>query len=598
MTILIKMIGQRLKYLIYSRDVLIGAISFNRAALRVGCRDKWLGWDSETKRRLLPHVVNNNRFLILPWVCVKNLASHILSASIKLMARDWHRLYGVMPYAAETFVDMSRHAGTSYKAANWKYLGETRGFGKAGKAFVYHGRRKGIFVRLLNSMLLSEIARTSKRPLPKPSRTGLWEMMLSKPEWSKELFEEAGINEESVSGLPEKFSAHMDYYSPSFSRSAQQQNAEVYVKGLLSDLDRKSVEPIALLHGDEKMVRTMQQFLKDSPWDDKKMKGLYQSRVVGTYADPEGMLTVDGSDFPKKGSSSAGVARQYCGQTGKVDNCQAGVFIGFSGNKGYGLLDAGLYIPQKWFEDSHKHLWKGCDMEQGEIVFRTKNELAADMINGLDRAHPLPFRWVGCDSAFGRDADFRASLPEGAYLFADLPNTQLVYRERPVWAVPPRTSKYGRTPSAPMPSVPPVPITDIVMDGSIPWSEIVIAEGSKGPVRAKTKICRVIEHVDGKDCDECWLYIRQYANGEIRSSISNAPADIDTSELHKAATLRWPIEQSFEECKSHLGMKDYETRSYVAWHRHMLLVMVAHLFVLEVRFGFLKKTQAASQASY
>jgi SRSO17 transposase len=320
------------------------------------------------------------------------------------------------------------------------------------------------------------------------------------------------------------------------------------------------------------------------------------------FADSEGMLTVDGSDFPKKGNNSAGVARQYCGQSGKVDNCQAGVFIGFSGKKGYGLLDAKLYIPQKWFEDSHKHLWKECDMarakEEPQIVFQTKNEIAIDLINELNENNKLPFKWIGCDTSFGCDANFRASLPEGVYLFADVRNTGLVYRERPTWSVPPRTSKYGKAPSLPVPNVLPVPITDIIADDTVPWSEIVIAEGSKGPIRAKIKYCRVIECIDGKDGDECWLYIRQYENGDIRSSICNAPAEIDTSELNNAATLRWPIEQSFEECKSQLGMKDYETRSYVAWHRHMLLVMLAHLFVLEVRFSFLKKTMSESYALF
>ena len=209
-------------------------------------------------------------------------------------------------------------------------------------------------------------------------------MMLSIPDWSPTLFAETGINEESVAQLPEELSDYMDYYSSCFSRVAQQQNTETYIKGLLSDLDRKSIEPIALRYGDEKMVRTLQQFLKDSPWDDSEMKRLYQNRVLNNFVDSEGMLTIDGSDIPKKGHNSAGVARQYCGQTGKIDNCQAGVFIGYSGQNGYGLLDARLYVPQVWFEESHKHLWKECDMERTEgesqIVFQTKTELAKDMI--------------------------------------------------------------------------------------------------------------------------------------------------------------------------------------------------------------------------
>ena len=116
-------------------------------------------------------------------------------------------------------------------------------------------------------------------------------------------------------------------------------------------------------------------------------------------------------------------------------------------------------------------------------------------------------------------------------------------------------------------------------------------EGSKGPVRAHVKYCRVVECRDGIDGGELWLYIRRYENGEIKYALSNAPADIEPKELHHASTLRWPIEQCFSECKSNLGMGDYETRSFTAWHRHMLLVMVAFLFVLEVRKLFQKKRQ-------
>ena len=131
-------------------------------------------------------------------------------------------------------------------------------------------------------------------------------------------------------------------------------------------------------------------------------------------------------------------------------------------------------------------------------------------------------------------------------------------------------------------------VSAIAEDESLPWEEVVLMEGSKGPVHTLTKYCRVVELQDDKDGEELWLYVRKYKDGRIKYALSNAPADTDIRALHHAATLRWPIEQSFQECKSFLGMADYETRSYVCWHRHMLLVMVAHLFVLEVRHQFQK----------
>ena len=479
---------------------------------------------------------------------------------------------------------------------NWRYLGETLGYSKVGKAFVYHGNRKGVFVYLLNRKLLSEIARNSRQPFPKHERARLWNMMLSKPDWSPNLFDEVGLNEESVAALGSLLGEYLDYYKRCFSWSAQQRNAETYIKGLLSDLDRKSVEPIALRYLDEKAVRTLQQFQKDAPWDDVQMKRLYQARVLDAFCDPEGMLTIDGSDFVKKGTHSAGVARQYCGRLGKVENCQAGVFIGYAGKDGYGLLDCSLYLPEAWFDEAHDDRRQKCDIPE-ETTFRTKPQLALDMIAQIQSHHELPFRWVGCDSAFGCDANFRASLPESTYFFAGVRSNQHVYLVRPEWSIPERTSNRGRAPSVARASEEPTPVAAVAADESVPWEEVNI-EGSKGPVCAQVKCCRVIECIDGIDGSELWLYIRKYENGDIKYAFSNAPVDTEARILHRCATLRWPIEQCFQECKGYLGMSDYETRSFTAWHRHMLLVMVAFLFVLEVRQLFVKKTILANPCPF
>lgn len=116
-------------------------------------------------------------------------------------------------------------------------------------------------------------------------------------------------------------------------------------------------------------------------------------------------------------------------------------------------------------------------------------------------------------------------------------------------------------------------VSAIAEDETLPWQSIVLMEGAKkGPVHTIVKHCRVFDMQDGKDGEELWLYIRKYDDGRIKYAVCNAPADIGLQELHHAATLRWSIEQSFQECKSFLGMADYETRSYLGWHRHMLLV--------------------------
>jgi len=586
-----KMIGPRVKYLVLFQNMPLAAISFNRASLRVGVRDTFLEWEEECRHKLLPHVVNNNRFLILPWIRIKNLASHILSQSLRLLSNDWFRLYGVKPYAVETFVDLERYQGVCYRAANWRYLGKTRGFSKVGKAFVYHGNQKGVFLYVLNRKLLQLISQSPRRSNPQLEPARLWDMMLSEPDWSPELFAEVGLNEQSVADLGPFLVQYLNTFTSCFSRKDQQQNGETYIKGLLSDLNRKSIEPIALRYQDEKAVRTLQLFLKDSPWDDQSMKKQYQSRVFAISNDPHGMITVDGSDFAKKGTRSAGVHRQYCGSKGKVENCQAGVFIGYSGVNGYGLLDSRLYLPQVWFDEEHSTLWPSCDIPK-TTTFRTKPQLALEMIQQAATHSSFKFKWVGCDGAFGCDGEFRKGLPDSVLFFADIHNTQRVFRERPEWSLPVRKGR-GKPPTKLVPSVAPVPVSTLAEDESVPWEEVTLMEGAKGPVRTLVKCCRVVELQDDRDGEELWLYIRKYEDGRIKYALSNAGADTDILILHYAATLRWPIEQSFQECKSFLGMADYETRSYLGWHRHMLLVMMAHLFVLEVRHQFQKKKEMA-----
>jgi len=453
---------------------------------------------------------------------------------------------------------------------------------------VYHGHRKGVFVYLLDRRLRIRLREFPQRPNPKLDRVRVWAMMLHCPDWSPELFAEVGLTESSVAELGQVLGDYLDVYAPCFSRIEQQQNSETYLKGLLSDLSRKSIEPIALRYRDENAVRTLQMFLKDAPWDDQQMKQLYQDRVVQIASDPNGMITVDGSDFAKKGKRSAGVHRQYCGSKGKIENCQAGVFIGYSGVNGYGLLDAQLYLPHVWFDEAHRAWWPSCDIPD-TTEFRTKPQQALEMIQEAFEQRDLSFRWVGCDGAFGCDQAFRQGLPASVHFFADVHSSQHVYRKRPSWALPEHAGR-GRKPTRLLPSEPSVLVSTVVDDKTVPWQEVRLMEGAKGPVEPLVKCCRIIEMQDGRDAEELWLYIRQYEDGRIKYALSNAPEDTDIEELHHAATLRWAIEQSFQECKSYLGMSNYETRSYQGWRRHMLLVMVAHLFVLEVRKQFQKKT--------
>lgn len=139
-------VGRSVKYLFEMKGEIIGGMSWGSGNWKVGCRDKWVGWDAQTRAKNLNGIACNLRFLIVPWVKVKNLASHLLSRTVKQLPSDWKNLYGVELYLLETFVDPSRFKGTCYKAANWRYLGQTKGSGKRGASYYKHGQVKDIYV--------------------------------------------------------------------------------------------------------------------------------------------------------------------------------------------------------------------------------------------------------------------------------------------------------------------------------------------------------------------------------------------------------------------------------------------------------------------
>lgn len=299
--------------------------------------------------------------------------------------------------------------------------------------------------------------------------------------------------------------------------------------------------------------------------------------VASLIGEEDGMLNIDGSDFPKKGKHSVGVARQHCGILGKTDNCQAGVFVGYSSTKGYGLVDRRLYMPEPWFTEDYARLREQCAVPE-ELAFRTKNELASDMLQAVASSGHFPFRWIGCDAAFGCDRAFLESLPEDCYYFADVRANELVFPSMPEMKIP---EYKGRRPKYkyPRPSFPPIKVTDYANDERIPWQRITLAEGAKGPIVADVKCVRCVacsgstpyrNYVIPKD--DVWLYIRRYSGGRIKYSLCNAPEDTPMDVPNRVATMRWPIEQCFEECNSHLGMGHYETRSYKAWHRHRVRI--------------------------
>jgi SRSO17 transposase len=340
-------------------------------------------------------------------------------------------------------------------------------------------------------------------------------------------------------------------------------------------------------------------FMKNYRWDHQGIQRAHQSMLAQMIGRPNGMITIDSCEFPKKGKESVGVARQYCGPLGKVENCQSGVFVGYSSHVGYGLLNCQLYMPESWFCKEQQKRRK-ANMVPQKLVFQTKQRIAGGLIEQVMATGDFPARWLGCDATFGTDNDFLSTLPSDLYYFADIRCDTLVFTKKPRIGLPPYKGR-GRRPSklkvlAGQPKA--TSVSDIAASKRLCWKSVIVAEGAKGPIIAKVARIQVYLARDGLPVGERqWLFLRKNTDGKIKYAISNAPKQIPFAELIKASTMRWPIEQCFQEGKGQLGMDNYEHRSWPAWHRHMIYVFLALHFLLRMRLKFKKNSFADATAS-
>nr|WP_320985916.1 IS701 family transposase [Enterocloster clostridioformis] len=427
--------------------------------------------------------------------------------------------------------------------------------------------------------------------------------MMTNTAYDPRLLAQWAADLDSTQEIEQLLEPYLHQYDCAFSSFKQTKHFADFVRGLLSPLDRKSIEPIALHFHGEKSVRPMQQFFTRAPLNERQILDTYQRLLAAQVNHSGSMLSVDDTSFVKKGTHSIGVKRQYCGRLGKRENCQIGVFLSYAGNSGYGLVDYELYIPQEWFQDSCQDLRDRCRLP-AQRNFLTKNHIAQNLLNHAFETGRFQAQWVGCDAAYGCDHAFLdgLQLPEGVWYFAATNAKEQVFLEQPgiCGPTPDRSQSRGRPRKHPVWTVQPVSVKCIAENPDAPWELVTLAEGSKGPIVAQRFIMRVVAcRKDGnrsyvKPGEEVWLYIRKYEDGTIKYFVSNAPKDTPYAELDRAATLRWPIEQCFEECKSYLGMTHYEGCSYPGWKRHMLFVMIAHLFTTQIREDTKKRGSSKS----
>lgn len=388
----------------------------------------------------------------------------------------------------------------------------------------------------------------------------------------EELMADCEVHPAVFAGMMSRLERFAEPFAERLRRPEQKKHAQTYVRGLLSDVERKNAEAIAYRHDQDR--QGLQTFIGTAPWDHKPILEELARQVGQQLGESDGVIMFDPSAFPKKGSHSVGVARQWCGRLGKVDNCQVGVFMGYASRTEQALVDMRLYLPEEWTKDRKRR--KECGIPK-EVRFQTRHELVLQMLD--EKGHLLPHAWITGDDEMGRPAWFRRALDERSetYLLAVPSNTTI----RDLEAEPPPYSGRGRQPKPPFQQV-------RAWCESLPrcaWTRLKVRDGDKGPLMVDIVKRRVIAKIDRKVGLEETLVVTRCVDEEGRAKhdyyLSNASAETPLNEFARVANAAHRIEQCIQRSKSEAGMADYQVRTWLGWHHHITLSLIATWFLVQ-----------------
>jgi SRSO17 transposase len=323
-------------------------------------------------------------------------------------------------------------------------------------------------------------------------------------------------------------------------------------------------------------------FVSDSPWEHEPVLDHIQRDVTRYIGDRRnGALHVDESGFPKQGTDSVGVQRQYCGRLGKIASCQVGVFLGYNNGPYRTLIDERLYLPREWAADQRHRVKCGVP---DDVVFKTKIELAWEMILHAKKNH-VPFGWIGMDCLYGKDVWLRNQINESGMIYiADIRCDTLVWVEHPEVMAPERKAgARGRTPTRKKAvGAAPLHVEDLKEQlERCQWHRVFIRDTERQELWSTIATVRVFPVVDGLPGEECWLIIRRDDGGdEVKYQLSNAPLDTSLQRFAQMSGSRYWIERAFEDGKGIAGLADYQVRSWTGWHHHMTMTLLAMLYLL------------------
>ena len=385
--------------------------------------------------------------------------------------------------------------------------------------------------------------------------------LLDRPQ-AQALLADATLRPADVRACQEHLTQFLQRYLPLFYRRELRELATVVIQGRLSGLPRKTSEPIA--HQAGRPRKPVQHFVGAGAWDDAAVMAELRRHVAEELGDPQAVLVVDSSGFAKKGTASCGVARQWCGRLGKLDNCQVGVFLGYAAPGGHAPLDRCLFLPQDWAADRQRR--RQTHVPQA-VVFQEKWRIGLDLLERSAAA--VPHGWIVGDDEFGRATEFRAQLRQRHERYVlDVPANTLV-----------RELAKGRDGQRP-----PFERADrwAARQPASRWKTLTIRAGEKGPLKVRPLKRRVQTKDDAGHVGptETLVVIRSLGREpQTWYTLSNAGRRERLAKLVGAHSERHRIEEVLQEGKGAVGLAQYEVRSWVGWHHHMTLALVALWFV-------------------
>lgn len=388
------------------------------------------------------------------------------------------------------------------------------------------------------------------------------------------------MDEQQLLQLKPELDRFLEQYAPWFGQDANQAHARRFVQGLLRGGERRNTENIAeALDGGP--VRSLQAFITTGAWDDAPLLAQLRRDLLAVLADEDAVWNSDETGFPKKGTKSVGVKRQYSGTLGRTDNCQVAVFANYCSATGHAFMDRRLFLPEEWAADAARRDEAGVP---ADVVFRTKPALALEMV-AQAVADGVPFRWVGGDTVYGDNPTFVQGVRAlGKWYVLDIAcDTQ-------VWAEPPQVipadqrprPRRGRRPTKPLVVGERRRVDAIV--AALPataWQRMVVGEGSQGPRMyeyAEVAVWFCEDELPGPP--ERLLVRRSLGqSAELKYHRSNAPPAVPLEKLAQVRGTRWTIEEDIQSGKGECGLDEYETRGWVGWHHHTALSMLALAFL-------------------